>query len=134
MRFIIVFCCVLILAVGCDSSKRPVSSDKPDTATSDTVRIVNDSLEYEITIIEPGFYGWLMTQRGKNYYSVDFLEMRNQRYAMEYNRRVYDPNYPRNLYVQEINYDPQVRYGLEVNYLLYHYFLYFEQTYNQDLK
>lgn len=134
MRFIIVFCCVLILAVGCDSSKRPVSSDKPDTATSDTVRIVNDSLEYEITIIEPGFYGWLMTQRGKNYYSVDFLEMRNQRYAMEYNRRVYDPSYPRNLYVQEINYDPQVRYGLEVNYLLYHYFLYFEQTYNQDLK
>lgn len=134
MRLIIVFCCLLVVAVGCDSTKRPVLADKPDMATSDTVRIANDSLEYEITIIEPGFYGWLMTQRGKNYYGVDFLEMRNQRYVMEYNRRVYDSGFPRNLYVQEINYDPQVRYGLEVNYLLYHYFLYFEQTYNQNLK
>lgn len=134
MRFLILLCVVLVLAVGCDSTKRAVASDGANTELSDTVRIANDSLEYEITIIEPGFYGWLATQRSKNYYGVDFLEMRNQRYVLEYNRRVYDPSYSRSLYVQEINYNPQVHYGLEVNYLLYHYFLYFEQTYNQKLQ
>ncbi|MEW7293020.1 DUF6146 family protein [Aquimarina sp. 2304DJ70-9] len=99
---------------------------------SDTLRIANDSLEYEITIIEPGFNAWLVTQRPRGYYSESFLETRNQRYVIEYNQRVIQPiRFDPNLYIQQINYDSHIHYGYEVNYLLYNYFLFFEQRYRQ---
>tara|TARA_R110002072_G_scaffold118631_1_gene250659 strand:- start:68737 stop:69063 length:327 start_codon:yes stop_codon:yes gene_type:complete len=101
---------------------------------NDTVRIANDELEYEILIIEPGFNQWLVSQPPMGYYGLTFLENRNAFYVLEYNRRVRSIDRSRELYPQEINYDPGTKYGLEVNYLLYNYFKYFEQTYNQKLR
>jgi hypothetical protein len=99
---------------------------------SDTIRIANDSLEYEIIIIEPGFNGWLATQRPRGYYSKQFLEMRNRLYVTEYNQRVMQPQlFDPNIYILQINYEQNVDYGLEVNYLLYNYFLFFEKQYRQ---
>lgn len=99
---------------------------------SDTVRIANDSLEYEIIIIEPGFNGWLVTQRPRGYYSQQFLESRNRLYVTEYNQRVMQPQlFDPNLYILQINYEQQTDYGYEVNYLLYNYFLFFEKQYRQ---
>ncbi|MHA7059082.1 DUF6146 family protein [Aquimarina sp. M1] len=109
---------------------------KLDTATtnniSDTLRIANDDLEYEILIIEPGFSPWLATQPPRGYYNQQFLEIRNRQYVTEYNQRVLQPQrYDPNLYLQQINYEQSIDYGYEVNYLLYNYFLYFEQQYQQ---
>ncbi len=99
---------------------------------SDTVRIANDSLEYEILIIEPGFNAWVISQRPRGYFSETFLEARNRLYVMEYNQRVIQPlQFDPNLYPFQIDYDPNIRYGYEVNYLLYHYFLFFEQQFRQ---
>ncbi len=99
---------------------------------SDTLRIANDSLEYEILIIEPGFNAWLVTQRPRGYYSESFLEMRNRQYVTEYNQRVLQPiRFDPNVYIQQINYESYIHYGYEVNYLLYNYFLFFEQQYRQ---
>lgn len=133
MRVFLLLLGFVFLAAGCDTT-RPVVSKEPSSTPSDTVRIANDSLEYEIIIFEIGFNSWLATQRSKDFFGIDVLEMRNRRYVREYNRRVYDMSYPRSLYVQEINYDPEIKYGLEVNYLLYHYFLYFEEKYKQKLQ
>lgn len=101
---------------------------------NDTIRIKNDSLEYEIIIIEPGFNSWLYTQRPRGYYSQGYLENRNVLYVTEYNMRVrnfqiFDPL----MYPQEINYDFSLDYGYEVNYLLYNYFIYFQQKFKQKL-
>jgi hypothetical protein len=41
----------------------------------------------------------------------------------------FDPN----LYEMTINYDPTVDYGYEVNYLIYNYMIYFQNTFNQKL-
>lgn len=102
-------------------------------STSDTLRIANDSLEYEIMIIEPGFNSWLVTQRPRGFYTETFLENRNRIYVTEYNQRVLQPQrFDPLLYEQQINYDPTIRYGYEVNYLLYNYFIYFEQQFNQQ--
>ncbi|EZH75830.1 hypothetical protein ATO12_03310 [Aquimarina atlantica] len=129
--------CIYILILGifiysCSTTK----NRKMDVATtdiaSDTIRIANDSLEYEIIIIEPGFNAWLITQRPRGFYSETFLETRNRIYVTEYNQRVMQPQrFDPNLYLQQINYDPVIHYGYEVNYLLYNYFLYFEQRYRQ---
>ena len=101
----------------------------------DTIRIANDSLEYEIIIIEVGFDSWLVTQRPKEFFSESFLETRNRFYVQTYNQRVLEPQrYDPNLYFQQINYEPNIHYGLDVNYLLYMYFEYFQKKYKQNLR
>lgn len=122
--------------VCCKSSKTPIhkTSTHPTTA-QDTVRIANDSLEYEILIIEPGFNAWLATTaKPEGYYSQQYMENRNIQYVTEWNQRVLQPQrYNSNLYELQIDYQPNIDYGYEVNYKLYNYFIYFQLTYKQRL-
>ncbi len=134
MKYLFTILMFTVLVIGCDTSKSAVETDSSTVALSDTVKITNDSIEYEIIIIEPGFNAWLVTQPPKGYYGLNYLEIRNKIYVTEYNYRVYAPGFNKNLYLQEINYDPLISYGLEVNYLLYNYFKFFEKTYNQKLR
>jgi len=99
----------------------------------DTVRIANDSLEYEIIIIEPGFNLFINSiARPEGYYSQQYLENKNRMLVSEYNQRVTQPQvYNPDLYLQQINYEPNIDYGYEVNYLLYNYFVFFSRHYNQ---
>ena len=101
---------------------------------SDTVIIANDSIDYEIIIIDPGFTGWLnSTARPRSYYSQGYLERRNAIYVVHWNQRVMDSRFNRDLYLMTIDYNPQIDYGYEVNYLLFNYFLFFQREYNQQL-
>lgn len=135
MRYFIVIMALIISFASCDSTQSAMK-DEPVSKeiNNDTLRIANDSLEYEIIIIEPGFYNWLVTQFPEEYYSMSFLKNRNIFFVTEYNRRVIDPiTYDPDLYPLQIDYDQHVDYGKEVNYLLYNYFVYFQRTYNQKL-
>ena len=130
---IIVFICVFL---SCTTSKTAFpSTEKSVAARGDIVRSANDELEYEVIIIDPGFNSWLNSrafQRG--YHSQAFLAAKNQLYVMEWNSRVMQPQrYDPNLYEMTINYDPTINYGYEVNYLIYNYMIYFQNTYNQIL-
>ncbi|MCL9770877.1 DUF6146 family protein [Flavobacterium sp. HXWNR69] len=108
--------------------------DKPKLE-SDTIRIANDKIEYEILIIDSGFTSWFNSfAKPRNYYSQSFLESRNRVWVTEWNRRAtlsfqYDPN----LYGMTIDYQQNVDYGYEVNYMLYNYLVYFQLTHNQKL-
>ena len=63
------------------------------------------------------------------------MEISNNFKVAEYNLRTRSPmQYGINLYVWPIEYDRNIDYGYEVNYMLYNYFLFFEQKYNQRLK
>ena len=135
MKYAIICFLVGLMCFSCDSYKTATGSTNPELSAQDTVRIANDSLEYEIIIIEPGFNNWLVTQFPEDYYSLSFLETRNRFYVAAYNRRVLNATrYDSRLYEMQINYEPNVRYGKEVNYLLYNYFVYFEKTYRQNLQ
>ncbi|MBT0608938.1 DUF6146 family protein [Aequorivita echinoideorum] len=121
-----------IAIYSCGSGDAAFKNSSDRTAANDTIRIANDSLEYEIIIIEPGFQAWLASQPPRGFYGQPYLEVRNRLIVNEYNNRVRQINrYPRDLYVQEINYDTTIDYGYEVNYLLYNYFLFFQRRYNQ---
>lgn len=136
MRSIATLLLIGLLIVSCNSSKSTVKRAlNTPTAVQDTVRIANDSLEYEILIIEPGFNSWLVsTAKPEGFYSQDYMENRNRIYVMEWNQRVLQPQrYNSNLYELQIDYDPNINYGYEVNYKLYNYFIYFQLTYNQRL-
>lgn len=125
---------ILTVIVGCSSSQNTVPKSK-ETAMkpSDTVRIANDEVEYEIMIIDPGFNAFLYGQaRPRGYHSLEILEQRNSVYVREWNMRALQPQYSQ-LYEMQIDYVPTIRYGYEVNYLLYNYFVYFQNRYNQRL-
>lgn len=102
---------------------------------NDTVKIVNEDIEYEIIIIEPGFNYWLASRaKPRDFYSQSYMENRNNFYVMEWNQRVLNPQrFNPSLYELRIDYQQGIDYGYEVNYLLYNYFIYFQLTYNQRL-
>lgn len=135
MKKLVFILIVLLGIVACSQSKSVVPKEKVVATThKDTLRIANDSLEYEIIIIEPGFDSWLATQRPRNFYSMTYLEVKNRIMVAEWNRRVLDPyRYDPDLYGMRIDYETTIHYGLEVNYLLYNYFVYFQKRYKQRL-
>lgn len=129
-----------LLLINCNSTKEALDiSDNEQTAfkqvEGDTIIISSDITEYEIIIIEPGFYTWLnSTAKPEGYYSQEFLENRNYIMVLEWNQRVLQPSrFNPNLYELQIDYSQHVNYGYEVNYQLYNYFIYFQRKYNQRL-
>ncbi len=137
MRYLISIALLLAIIYSCSAPK--TLSDKEQELfakkTNDTITIASDKLEYEIIIIEPGFNAWLRSiARQKGYYSQQFMENRNQIYVTTWNQRVMQPQlYDPNLYMLEIDYDPNIDYGYELNYKLYNYFIYFQRKYGQRL-
>ena len=137
----IVMALVVLFLICCCSQKKSVASSSSvssvgatTTTKNDTIRIANDSLQYEIIIVEPGFEAWLTTQKPRNYYSLIYLENHNIRFVSQWNNRVAQPySFDPNLYEMRIDYFTHIHYGYEVNYLLYHYFMYFQSRYKQRL-
>lgn len=104
------------------------------THLSDTVRIANDSLEYEVIIIDGGFNSWLYGRaKPRGYYGEPYLRTKNLFWVNEWNVRVNLPQQYGDMYQLRIDYDPKINYGYEVNYLLYNYLVYFQITNNQRL-
>ncbi len=129
-----------LFLVSCTTQKQAVDVSNEEQAVFNSddeqpVEIKDEETEYEIIIIEPGFYTWLQSiARPEGYYSQSFLENRNAILVTNWNQRVLQPSmYNPNLYEMQINYDPNIDYGYEVNYKLYNYFVYFQRKYNQRL-
>lgn len=135
MKKLLYTCILAGIIIGCASTSSKLDTSNTVVNPSDTLRIANDSLEYEILIIEPGFNRWLVTQPPRGYYEQFWLENRNIFYVTEYNNRVINSTqYGSNIYIQQIDYQRSEDYGYEVNYLLYNWFEYFQERYNQKLR
>ena len=127
---------VIIFFANCSAQKKDPESRavEPIETAYDTIRIVNEKIEYEIIIFEIGFESWLVTQFPMTYYSNETLAVRNYMMVVEWNIRVMQPlRYDPMLYELTIDYKPNIDYGIEVNYMLYMYFKFFQKKYNQRL-
>ncbi|MFY7730860.1 MAG: DUF6146 family protein [Flavobacterium sp.] len=131
----------LLFLVACKSGKdnnvnSSVAAAKPATegkSKNDTVRIANDSLEYEVIIIDPGFNTWLYSRaKPRGYYGESYLRSRNIQWTIEWNIRARQARYA-DMYQMPIDYSASINYGYEVNYLLFNYLSYFQITNNQRL-
>lgn len=132
MKTLICIALVFVVMLGCTSQK--TLSDKTVASKNDTVRIANDSLEYEVIIIDAGFPTWLASRSyPRNFYSQTYLESKNRIWVSEWNIRAGNPQRYHDIYGMRIDYDPAINYGYEVNYLLYNYLVYFQNKYNQRL-
>jgi Family of unknown function (DUF6146) len=133
---VFLFIILAIIVASCALPKSKLINTEKHVATkSDTIRIANDSLEYEVIIIDNGFSTWLNSVAyPRNFQSLSYLENKNQLYVSEWNNRVLQPQrYDPNLYEMTINYNPTTKYGYEVNYLIYNYMIYFQNAYKQRL-
>jgi hypothetical protein len=139
MKKIIYILILIFTIIACSTASKnnaiAATTPKSHPEVNDTVRIANDSLEYEVIIIDNGFSYWLASMaQPRNYYSLSYLENKNYQYVTEWNNRVLQPQrYNPNLYEMTIDYQPQIHYGYEVNYLIYNYMIYFQNTYKQKL-
>ncbi|MCL7754556.1 DUF6146 family protein [Polaribacter sp. Z022] len=99
------------------------------------VVIANDSLEYQIIIIDLGFTSFLNSvAQPEGYYSQNYLEARNRVWVLEWNNRVRNPlQFNSNIYENNIDYQSNIDYGYEVNYKLFNYFLFAQRKYKMSL-
>ncbi len=136
MKYFLIFFGLIFFVYSCNTPKAAVdkATDVSNEKVADTIRIINEELEYEIIIIDIGFDSWLVTQKPMSYYSNNTLRIKNNFYVVEWNTRVNQPLvYNPSLYEFPIDYSPHIDYGIEVNYKLYMYFQFFQQKYKQRL-
>jgi hypothetical protein len=118
--FIMLVILLAIKTVGFSQKKTYGEQIKADTVSA-------DSMEYRLIILAPGFDSWLATKPSKEFYSNEYYEQKNRLYVAEWNHR-YLSIQNNDLYDNYIEYKLNTDYGININYKLYYYFRYFEET------
>jgi hypothetical protein len=120
-----------ILFWACGSTPNQIKT----TIKEEPVVIANDSLEYEIRIIDIGFNLFLNSlAQPRSYYSQSYLENRNQIFVTTWNIRAQNlTQFNGAIYENIIDYQPSIDYGYEVNYLLFNYFMFAQRKYKINL-
>jgi hypothetical protein len=113
---------ILLLAWSCSPSQKATSSAKPPI-------IKNDSTEYEIIVMDPGFEHWYLLNFSQTKdFSNLYYQGKNHVGVSNWNGYFTSNRYPRTI-DSSIDYDYSVDYGIEVNRKLYWYFKYIEDTF-----
>ena len=105
----------IIFSFGACSS---LPTNKTKLPREAAVLIANDSLEYEIIIIDIGFTAYLAgTAKPEGFYTQEYMENRNSVWVASWNSRAQSPSkYKTRIYENIIDYQSQEDYGYEVNY------------------
>ncbi len=121
----IIFIIMLSMVFSLNSS--PQKKTKP-LKNKAKITQLNDSVEYELLVFDAGFETYLAKlPYSKDFYSNDYYKSWNIRYVAEWNARAVNPIRYGNLYENQLDYQADIDYGLELNFKLYHYFQFFEK-------
>ncbi|TCO10500.1 DUF6146 family protein [Natronoflexus pectinivorans] len=129
MRYLIISIFVIgFLLASCGTQK---NIDAPDqTVKLEKEVAVEDSIEYELIILDSRFETFLATQPSAAFHTQSYYEGWNKRYVTEWNIRHSNPLRYGDFYQTRIEYHPdRNEYGLELNYRLYYYFQFIEKEY-----
>lgn len=108
---------IALFGMGCMTTNRVLQV--PDKSLLD---IKQDQEEYELIVLDPGFETWFLTTWSPAQdRSIEYYALWNQRYVTEWN---YKATQPRSsiFFDNMIYYDPNIKYGIEVERKLYYYF------------
>lgn len=90
--------------------------------------------QYEATVFDIGFDSFLATQKGKDYYSYNYLRGKNKLLVTEWNIRCFDSFlYDPKIYENKIDYDSNINYGKDVEYTLYMFFKFMEKKHGMNI-
>lgn len=122
---------VVVLFAGCKTAYGPGEKTRGENIITKN----EDSDKYEVIIIDPGFDRWFsINSKPMNFHTLSYYEQQNRRYVQAWNEKVdqqaayHTVDYP---FENHIYYDTSIDYGLELNYKLYYYFKYIEETYGE---
>lgn len=128
---------ILLLSVAALSSCGPLPmATAPDVQPDIVMGKVGEN-EYEVRIYDQGFNKWFARNaRPVNFHTQQYYELMNDRYASVWNEKaaskrlslIHSPVHI------PLNYDPTIDYGLEIDYILFHYFQYVEYRYGRLIK
>lgn len=117
---VLLFTAFFVIA-GCSGPKGIVSLE----ANGDVAN--EDSLEYELIVLDPEFETWYMLQDSPaRYRSQQYYEGWNRQYVSAWNSHARTPG-RRSFFQTIIGYEPNVDYGFKLNHKLFYYFQYVEQ-------
>lgn len=84
--------------------------------------------KYDLAVLDLGYESFLKMQPSAGTYSLGYLQNKNAQYVSIWNQRVLTGN--PDIYEMEIDYDPKIYYGLELEHKLYMFFQFMEQKYS----
>ncbi len=123
----------LLLIISCISHKETSKTESKPRIESNQKETPSDSTEYELIIMDPKYDTFLATQPQKNYYSNSYYQNWNIQYVVEWNIRHSNPLRYGDFYETQIDYSPDIDYGIDLNYKLYNYFLFIDKEYGIKL-
>jgi hypothetical protein len=131
LKILILIFTTSLLLWACGAS----NINKTKVPKEEPVVIANDSLEYEIIILDIGFTAYLASiAQPEGFYSQSYLETRNRTWVSNWNQRALSPSrYNQNIYENRIDYQASIDYGYEVNYKLFNYFIFAQRKYKMNL-
>lgn len=127
MKKIILLIAATAFIFACSGPKGMVKIEPNDSETAQVgSEALEDSLEYELIVLDPGFDTWYMLQDSPaRYRSQQYYEGWNFQYVTAWNTLARQPG-RRGFFQTIIGYDPNVDYGFELNHKLFYYFQYVE--------
>ncbi|MGV8964019.1 MAG: DUF6146 family protein [Candidatus Saccharimonadaceae bacterium] len=120
----IIILLIIFVFESCQTTKKGMIQKQRVEMVSD-----NDSTEYTLIVLDPGYDSYLATQPPSNFYSQQYYENWNNQYVIEWNARYRNPLRFGGFYETEIDYNLREDYGLDLNYRLYYYFQFIKDKY-----
>ena len=115
---------VTLILASCSTTKTIPGQNQKVEMISD-----NDSTEYSLIVLDPGYDFYLASQPSANFYSQQYYENWNRQYVIEWNARHRNPLRYGGFYETQIDYNPREDYGHDLNYRLYYYFQFIKNKY-----
>ena len=123
MKKILFLCAAIALLAACSGPKGVVKIEPNGNRAAG-----EDSTEYELIVLDPGFDSWYMLQDSPaRYRTQQYYEGWNRQYVSEWNALARQPG-RRSFFNTIIGYEPNEDYGFELNHKLFYYFQYVENV------
>ncbi len=105
-----------------------LSFEPPDTLRFENKAEDNDSIEYELIVLDPGFDFWFSSvSKGEWYYSQSYLENWNRQLVSDWNSQVGLRGRRGCIPEIHIHYDSHIDYGKSLNHKLFYYFRFVQE-------
>ena len=125
MKFIyLIFAFCFLQLVSCSTQNQAINSDEINNLSFEP----DENGEYDIIVLDPQYDIYLKTiARPESYYTESYYKSKNRIYSTIWNQRHLNPlSYNPNIYAVSINLNPNINYGLNFEYKLYHFFKFME--------
>ena len=116
MKQIVVVLLGMIWLAACSVSRPMMPTDK------NLISLESEEDQYEVMVLDPGFESWFITTWSRaNDRSEAYYSNWNQQYVLAWNYKASQPHTSQ-FFNNRIEYDPNIRYGIDVERKLYYYF------------